>query len=204
ELLGRALPLASDRRDRADIWRATGRAYALLHAGPDFWNALENAIDEADDSRSRSELYADLAFETALRSGIWARLPERETVLEWVEQALAGAPAGSRARAKALAAKARWLPTEGLAPAVEASELAEKLGEPELRSAAWDTRGMVAFVAGDYEQGQMWAERRLGLLDEISDPDVRAEILAAPITAYVWSGRFSDARRLAREHADLT
>jgi class 3 adenylate cyclase len=204
ELLGRALPLAADRHERAEIWRATARAYALLHAGQEFWEAMQHAIEEADDSGYRSELYADLAFETALRSGIWPRLPERETVLEWVERALVGAPAGSRARAKALAAKARWVPTEGSAAAVEASELAEQLGEPELCSAAWDTRGMVAFVAGDYEQGQMWAERRLGLLGEISDPDVRAEILAAPITAYVWSGRFDDARRLAHEHADLT
>jgi class 3 adenylate cyclase len=204
ELLERALTLASDRHERAEIWRATGRAYGLLHAGQEFWNAMQHAIGEAEDSSYRSELYADLAFETALRSGIWPRMPERETVLEWVERALEGAPAGSRARAKALVAKARWLPTEGSAAAVEASELAEQLGEPELRSAAWDVRGIVSFVAGDYQGGRVWAERRLGLLDEISDPDVRAEILSAPITAYVWSGRFSEARRLAREHADVT
>lgn len=202
-LLTRALPLAQTRADRVAVHRATGKAHALAFAGEPFWQSMQAAIAEADDERVKSELYAEIAYESALRSGIWQQMPRRETVDDWVERALSGAPRDSRARAMALIAQARWSPAEGTQPAIEASEIAERLGDAELRSAAWDSRGIVAFVAGEYDHGRAWAERRFELLDQISDPDIRADIHAAPISGCIWSGRFREARRLAAAHGEI-
>jgi len=202
-LLGQALPLAQTRPDRVVVHRANGRVHALAFSGEPFWKSMHAAIAEADDERVRSELYAELAFESAMRSGIWQQMPDRTTIDEWVERALAGSPPNSRARAMALVAKARWRPIDGAPAAIEASEIAELLDDAELRSAAWDCRGIVAFVAGEYDHGRAWAERRFELLDRISDPDVRADIHAAPITGCIWSGRFREARRLAAAHDEI-
>ena len=203
-LLAQALPLAQTREDRVAVHRATGKAHALNFAGQLFWQSMQAAIAEADDEQVRSELYAELAYESALRSGIWQQMPERTTIDVWVERALAGAPPDSRAHSMALIARARWRPVEGLQAAIEASEIAERLDDAELRSAAWDSRGIVAFVAGEYDHGRAWAERRFELLDRISDPDIRADIHAAPITGCIWSGRFREARRLAVAHDAIT
>ena len=203
ELLSQALPLAQTRAERADVLRTTGKAHALAFAGEPFWQSMQDAIAEADDERVRSELYAELAYESALRSGIWQQMPDRTRIDDWVDRALAGAPPDSRARAMALIARARWRPGEGAPAAIEASEIAERLDDAELRSAAWDSRGIVAFVAGEYDHGRAWAERRFELLDRISDPDVRADIHAAPISGCIWSGRFREARRLAKAHAEI-
>jgi class 3 adenylate cyclase len=203
-LLAQALPLAQTRADRVAVYRAIARAHALNFAGELFWQSMQAAIAEAHDERVRSELYAEIAFESALRSGIWQQMPRRETVDDWIDRALAGAPPDSRARAQALIARARWNPVEGAQPAIEASEIAERLDDAALRSAAWDVRGIVAFVAGEYDHGRAWAERRFELLDRISDPDVRADIHAAPISGCIWNGRFREARRLAVAHDEIT
>jgi hypothetical protein len=165
--------------------------------------SMEAAIAEADDARVLSELYGEIAFESALRSGIWRHMPRLERIDDWVDRALVGAPPGSRARAMALIARARWNPAEGGQAAIEASTIAEQLDDAELRSAAWDARGIVAFVAGEYDLGRAWAERRFELLDRISDPDLRADIHAAPISGCIWSGRFQEARRLAVAHDEI-
>ena len=203
DLLSQALPLAQTRADRVDVLRATGKAHALGFAGEPFWQSMQDAIAEADDEQVRSELYAELAYESTLRSGIWQQMPSRTRVDDWVDRALAGAPLDSRARAMALIARARWRPDDGAPAAIEASEIAERLDDPELRSAAWDVRGIVAFVAGEYDHGRAWAERRFELLDRISDPDIRADIYAAPISGCIWSGRFREARRLAAAHDEI-
>ena len=202
-LLAQALPLAPTRSDRAAVHRAIGRAHVLNFAGEPFLRSMEAAIAEADDERVRTELYGEIAFESALRSGIWRQMPGLERIDDWVDRALAGAPPGSRARAMALIARARWNPAEGAQAAIEASKIAEQLDDAELRSAAWDARGIVDFVAGEYDHGRAWAERRFELLDRISDPDVRADIHAAPISGCIWSGRFQEARRLAVAHDEI-
>jgi class 3 adenylate cyclase len=202
-LLDRALPLAHPGRERVEVLRAIARAHALRYSGENFWTAMQEAITEAGDPELEAELYADLAYDTALRSGIWKRTPAREVVMEWVERALAGSPQASAARAKALVAKARWLPAEAGEAAAEASELAGRLGDPELLSAAWDSQGIVAWVAGEHELGRSWRHRRLELLDRISNPDARAEIYSAPITGCIWSGEFEEGRRLARAHGEI-
>jgi hypothetical protein len=81
--------------------------------------------------------------------------------------------------------------------------LAERLGDPELRSMAWGARGIVSFAHGEFDHGRAWAERRFELLDELTDPDLRADIYASPISGCLWSGRFREARRLGRVNDEL-
>jgi class 3 adenylate cyclase len=202
-LLEQALPLASTGGERLVVWRSIARAQAFRYAGDEFWEAMQRAIAEASDPADEGELYAELVFQTAIRSGIWRRMPDRGLVDEWIERALALAPPDSEARARTLIAQARWDPAKGGIAAVEASAIAERLGNVELRAAAWDARGIASFVAGEFDHGRAWAERRFELLDEISDPDIRADIYAAPITGCIWSGRFNEARRLARAHDEI-
>jgi len=202
-LLERALELETGKRERAELWRELGRAQALRYDGEAFWAAMERALAGCDDARLEAEVYADLAFETSIRSAIWRRMPDFELVVGWAEKALELAEPESVPYLKALLARARWDPERGLAGAVEAGALAERLGEPILRSYAFDVRGIVDFVRGEYDLGKAWAERRFELLDEISDPDHRADIYAAPISGSIWSGRFREARRLARAHDEI-
>jgi class 3 adenylate cyclase len=202
-LLRRALPHSAAGDERATVLRELAHTYALEFAGEEFWTTMQQAIAEAQSLQLEAELFADLAYETAIRSGIWKRMPDRELVDGWVDRALAGARPDSAARAKALIARARWRPRDAGTAAVEASALAEKLGDAELRSSAWDARGIVSFVGGEFDLGRAWAERRFELLDEISDPDIRADIYSAPITGCVWSGRFREARRLARAQDEI-
>jgi DNA-binding SARP family transcriptional activator len=203
-LYERALELEDDAAGRVSLWRALGHANALKYDGDEMWRALQEAIELTSDPGLQAELYSELAWETACRSGMWRRMPDYATVDEWIETALRLAPPESAARARALVAKGFWNPFEGSEPAREASRIAERLGDAELRSQAWDVRGVAEFVAGRYDLGRAFAERRFELLDEISDPDHRADIHSAPISGCIWSGRFGEARRLARCHDEIT
>jgi DNA-binding SARP family transcriptional activator len=203
-LYERALELAPPVELRVELWRALGRANALKYDGEGLWNAMQNAIELCSDRETEAELYSELAHETATRSGMWRRMPDYPMVDEWIETALRLAPPDSRARTRALIAKGFWNPFNGSGYAREASILAERLGDVELRSHAMDVRGIAEFVAGRYELGRAFAERRFEFLDQISDPDHRADIYAAPISGCVWSGQFSEARRLADLHDETT
>jgi DNA-binding SARP family transcriptional activator len=203
-LLERALVLADADDVRVELWRSVGRANALKFDGEALWTAMLRAIELTSDPEVQGDLYSELALETATRSGIWRRMPEYTLVDGWIDTALELAPSGSPAQARALVAKGIWNPFDGAAPAREASAIAERLGDVELRSYAWDARGVAEFVAGRYELGMAFAERRFDLLDEISNPDHRADIYAAPISGCIWGGRFGEARRLARVHDETT
>ncbi len=203
-LYERALGLAGPVELRVGLWRALGRANALKYDGEGLWHAMRKAIELCSDRETQAELYSELAHETATRSGMWRRMPDYPMVDEWIETALRLAPPDSVARTRALIAKGFWNPFEGSDYAREASAIAERLGDIELRSHAMDVRGIAEFVAGRYELGRAFAERRFEFLDRISDPDHRADIYAAPISGCVWSGNFGEARRLAALHDEIT
>ncbi|HXV56438.1 MAG TPA: BTAD domain-containing putative transcriptional regulator [Gaiellaceae bacterium] len=203
-LYERALGIAEAPEEEVELWRGIGRASALRYDGDALWSAMQKAIELAASDELRGELYAELAFETAVRSGMWKRMPDLAVVDGWIETALELTAPDSAARARALIAKGFWNPFDGSGPAREASAIAERLGDVELRSHAWDVRGIAEFVAGRYELGRAFAERRFELLDRISNPDHRADIYAAPISGCIWGGHFDEARRLARLHDEVT
>jgi len=101
-LLDRALELRPEPAVELALWRLVGRANALKHDGKAFLVAMMHAIELSPDGETTAEIYADLAFETALRAGMWRRRPGRELVDGWIDRALElASPMGhSRARAR--------------------------------------------------------------------------------------------------------
>ena len=202
-LLHQALELEPSRSDQVDLWRAIGRASVLKFDGESFWTAMLRVADLSDDRETVAAAYADLAIETATRSGMWKGRPEDGVVAGWIEQALALAAPDSDARAKALAAHSYQ--HEGAKDAAcEASEIAERLGDDELRSFAVEGLMATATAAREYQKASEWAELRLAIARGISDPDHRSEAHLSAIGAYLAVGRVSEARQLARDLEELS
>jgi class 3 adenylate cyclase len=191
-ILQRAVELEQDPRQQAELWQKIGRANALKYDGEAFLTAMQNAIDLGGES---ADLYAELALQTAERAGMWIREPDFTVFDRWVEQALALAEPESPARAKALAARAMLRDDE--AAALAAQEIAEQLGDAELRSLALAGIASARCGVGDFADACAKLEERLELLDEIGDPDHHHHV---HLWLAQWSmgvGRFSEARRAA-------
>jgi class 3 adenylate cyclase len=202
ELLRRALSFQPDAEAQARAWRAIGTANALKFDGEAFWTAMQSSLDVCTDKATCAETYSELAFQTAIRSSMWAKRPDRERVAGWIDEAVELSDPGSEARARALIARSYWdRPSPG--PAREASELAERSGDVELRSYAWGARATVAFADADFEAALTWSRRRLNAKTEISDPDHVADIYELAIPAYCANARFAEARSLAVEHDEI-
>jgi tetratricopeptide (TPR) repeat protein len=135
---------------------------------------------------------------------MWTRRPDSALVDGWIARALEMSDGPSPARAKALMARANIHSDASADAAREASELADRLDDVELRSWAWAARASVAFHAGRYDEALMWAQRRFDLVETITDPDHLVEIREAALPAVGALGRLREARRLAREHVELS
>jgi hypothetical protein len=203
-MLQRALELEPEPLAELSLWRAIGRANALRHDGEPFLAAMTRAIELAPDRETAADLYADLCFEAALRAGMWRRRPARDLIDGWIDRALELADPESPARVRALIARCVWAPLGSDEAAREAGVLAERLGDPDLRSYAWDARAITLWVRGEQDLGRALEERRFELIDQIRDPDHVADIHYAPVSGCIWLGYFDEARRLARRHDEIT
>jgi class 3 adenylate cyclase/tetratricopeptide (TPR) repeat protein len=199
-LLDRALELEEDAAGRSEIWREIGRANALKFDGDAFLAAMQASLESCTDQQIRAETYAELAFQTSIRSGMWRRRPDPALVDGWIDQALELADRDSAARAMALIARCFWGRLGTADEAVEASAIADRIGDVELRSNAWGALSVAAFASADYEAALDWAGRRLEVIDEITDPDHVADVYELAVPACCATGRFIEARRLAVEH----
>jgi class 3 adenylate cyclase/tetratricopeptide (TPR) repeat protein len=203
-LLQQALPLEPEPARRAELWYAAGHVHALRFDGARFVEAMQRAIESTDDPALQAETYAELALHTAGRSGMWRSVPANDLVEGWIERALELSLPTSRARAKALIARSFWRGSEAGAPAREASVLAEKLGDVHLRTYALEARVLAAYGQGEYSESLAWAERLTHLVDELSDPDLIADVHAAAIPPALALGRFREAERLARAFREVS
>jgi class 3 adenylate cyclase len=197
ELGQRALALEEEGPKRAEIWRTIGRAHAMQYEGEAFWDAMQKSLDVCYDRATCGDTYSVLAFQTLMRMGMWKQKPDFSLVQGWIEQALEMAAPGSRAHARALIAKA-LSSEEDEEAAREAAELAEQLGDPELRSYAFEARSAAAMFHGRYEDAWTWARQRFPLMGEISDPDHLMDIREGTIPTAVATGRLDEARLLAQ------
>jgi class 3 adenylate cyclase/tetratricopeptide (TPR) repeat protein len=202
ELLQQAIALAPDEVAQARVWRAVGSANALKFDGEAFRTAMENSLVVCSDKATCGDTYGELAFQTAIRSSMWAKRPDRELVGGWVEHALELSDKESVARARALIARSFWERNTPEA-AREAYEIAERSADLDLRSYAWAARAVVAFAEGDFESALSWSQRRLDVLHDISDPDHVADIYEIAIPSLCACADFPAAWRLAIEHDAL-
>ena len=198
--LERALELEPDAAERAELWRELGHAHALAYDGERFWTAMEKSLETCSDRATCAASYAELAYQTASRAGMWRTAPDRGLVNRWIAKALELSEPETAARAKALIAGAYWHQEAAESEAREASALAERLGEPELRVAAWGARAGAAAAHGKYSEALTWAQRPFELVDELQDPELASEVHYLPVPPAIALGRFREARRLARRY----
>lgn len=184
----------------AELWRAIALAHARKYDQDGFRTAMLSAV-EASGGADVAELYGELAFWDAFR---WGHAEDRELIESWIERALELAAPASPARARALVARSYCHPEEADAAAREACAIAERQPDVELRSYAYHASADAALADGRYDEASEWAERRLELLDRISDPDHTADVYWSAIPGYLGRGRFAEARRLAELHDEVT
>ncbi|HEX6700249.1 MAG TPA: adenylate/guanylate cyclase domain-containing protein, partial [Gaiellaceae bacterium] len=201
-LLQRALELETEAAQRSEIWREIGRANALKFDGEAFWTAMQESLERCTDRQICAETYAELAFQTAIRSGMWSTRPDSALVEGWIESALESADDETPARAKALLARAFWEPWQGDA-AEEAGNLVERLHDDELASRAWQARTDAAFSRGDYAAAFAMGRTALEMSGEITDPDHIADVYEHAIPPCVATGRLDEARELSAKHSEV-
>ena len=148
-----------------------------------------------------AELYTELALQTVRRSGMWVRRPAPELVDGWVERALELSPEGSPTYPRALAALALRTGDESAARALQA--VAERLGDPELRSQAFAALTDVAWRSGDLDQARATAEERLALLTKVSAPDDRHFALMQAVEVNLAQGRLSAASHASEQLTEM-
>ena len=202
-LLHRALELEKDPSRRASLWREVGRASVLKFDGEAFWTAMQQALGLTTDPAESADLYAELAFQTAERRGMWMRRPSNELIEGWIAHALELAAPGSRERAKALLASARLDPGGSIGLTEEASRIADGLGDLELQSAALLALHGAALTRGAYDEGSAWSLRNLALVEGMSDPDRLAYVYGDLAGTLPYVGKFKEARDVAERHVEL-
>jgi class 3 adenylate cyclase len=203
-LLERAVELEVDPRARREIWEEIAHANVLYFDGRAFASAMEEAIALADGGESLAALQAELAFQTMARAGMWGTPPPSDLVGGWISSALELAPPGSPARAKALVARCYSDYDKSAEDAADASRIAERAGEPLLRSYGYDVQALVSFVSGEYPQALEWCRRRAAIAGELDDPDAEAYVYAAGVNPAVACGELEEARRYALLQQEVT
>jgi predicted ATPase/DNA-binding SARP family transcriptional activator len=200
-LLERAVAIEPNQTGQVKLWRTIAHAHALTYDDDAFRDAMRKAIDVCSDETELAELYAEGAFQCAVR---WQQEIDRDQIDQWSEAALETAGRESRARAQALVARAICHPTEAEANSRAAEALAVRLQDPESHSYALYIRADIALAAADYEEAQRIVEERLGLLHRVDDPDHHADAYWAALPAYLGNGRFDKAREIAHRHDEIT
>jgi class 3 adenylate cyclase len=203
-LLERAVALEPDPGMQAEIWQEVAHANALYFDGKAFAAAMEEAIALVHDVAALAELYAELAFQTIARAGMWGTAPPSDLMQDWIERALELAAPDTAARAKALIARCYENYDKSAADAAEASAIADRLGDPALRSRGYDVRQLVAFVHGDYREALEWCRRRESFVHELDDADAATYVYAFAINPAVACGELDEARRYAKLHDEAT
>jgi class 3 adenylate cyclase len=204
ELYRRATELSDDPHQRALLWRDVGEAQALRYDGEGMRTALLRALDGPLDDVERADTYALLAFQASLRSAMWSIRLNSAHIEEWAEKALEIAEPLSRARVRAILARANIEPALTEAHVIEeAAALADALDDPALRSYVLGARAVAAFEHRRYAEAASWCDVRLALLPDIDEPDHLCEAYetCAPVLGAV--GRFDEARQLAELHDGL-
>jgi class 3 adenylate cyclase len=202
-LLHRALALEPDEAVRAALWREVGRANVFKFDGEAFWIAMQNSL-EGSDQATAADTYSQLAFHTATRAAMWKRRPDRKLIEGWIERALELSEPDAPARARALIARTEADPEAFGEAAQEATELADRLDDLELRSWAWGARARAAYALGDYHQALAWVRRRFEIVPLLTDPDHIALIYLNGLYSIMANGLFEEARRVAAAHDEVT
>jgi tetratricopeptide (TPR) repeat protein len=197
-LFNRAVELEQDPGRRAELWQRIGHANALKFDGDAFWRAMENAIDLGGPP---GDLYAELAFQSTRRWGMWKTQPDTQLIEGWIDRALEFTEEGSRSRALALFARAGWSGDEEAAKALAA--IAAHRGEPDLEALALDRLAGHAYEVGEAEEARRLNERLADLAPKLSDPDDQTRPFLDIVLMRLRLGDLEGAARAAAVNVEL-
>ena len=203
-LFRQALELEPDRADEVGLWRSLGRAAALRYDGVGLWDAMERAIDLCEEPGLLGELYAELASQTTRRPGMWSRFPDPARVQGWIDRALELAEPETVARCRALIALCFWQQHRPAWAVEEADALSARLDDPTLRIDALEARTFSEFATGRYDAALEAATRAIELERTVGDPDTGERLRESMTALFTMCGRHRDARRLVREHFEIS
>jgi tetratricopeptide (TPR) repeat protein len=203
-LLHQATVFEKDDAKRAELWREIGRANALGFHGDEFLDSMQRSLELSGDPGARGATYAELAYQTSFRAGMWPRAPDPDDVSAWIEQGLALTGRATAGRCKALIARSFWSATGEVAAAQEAVSIASGLGDPDLLAAAYAAEARVTHRDGRHADALALAERQLELVPELRDPEQVIEVYEALVPIQAMLGRFDEAREITALQGEAT
>jgi class 3 adenylate cyclase/tetratricopeptide (TPR) repeat protein len=190
--------LALWRDDGDTAWRAAREAVELRMAAP-------GPVDR----RAMARLCGWLLAMPTRWPGLLRTLPSREESEPYLELGFSMLdPGDSEERIGLLLAKGAWgwgfaeadrdpVRTRAYREAVEeAIQIAERMGRPDLLSAALDTAGAACQDIGGYALANTYQLRRLDLVPELDDPSEIADIIGTLAWHYVHIGEYRKATEL--------
>ncbi len=197
-MLRRAVDLEPDQAQQAALWYAIGHASALKYDGEGLVSAMDRALELG---APPGEVYPELAFQYAIRSGMWLRRLDDSLTAEWITRAVADSPEGTAGRVRALVAQS--IHHDDLDAGRAALALAERLEDPVLRFDALGALEAVSDELGESAKARDLAAVRTELLPLIADPDRIADMLFMNADRHVNLGRFADARGMVDRLEDM-
>ncbi len=216
-----AIDNAVDDEQSVSAFECLGNAHFYSYEGDDAWEALTRAADLAASTRSRELTDVAILYIRALASTVrWAggvRHPpipqELKNRIELARELLP--PGDSVERVQLLTVIGFWpyatvgQPETGLiseeaarAAALEAADMARRLGRVDLESAALDGLGSTHIFRGDYRAAGEVTDRRCGLYDELRDPWERGDLCAVAAWVAFQRGRYEAAIEWATRGVD--
>ncbi len=210
-----ALGVAADAFERSLALEALGLCALWDYRGDDAWRNLSQAVDERLAAGEHGESLAMLCARAVEPPTRWpasmAAAPDQADVARYVEIGLENAAEAGEARVRLLLARSLWVFAFGRdgytddqanaarQAAEEAFALAEALGRDDLASAALDGEMSIEFILGLH--GRTWpvVERRLAIVDRMTDPWELGDAFQTGADTALAIGRYDDARRLANE-----
>lgn len=194
-------------------------AYQQDALGELAWSILLEAGEIADRSPEIDDAYAALLFARACEMpvrwiGMMTSAPTASEVRALLDRGFDLVPPGdSEARARLLATRASWAwafpddVTEDDIPAlsaagIEAADMALRLGDADLASAALDAVGGTVTYNGDYSAMAPTWERRWQLRDRLSSPMEIADLYAMGAWMYEEIGRYEKSIEVAQAYID--
>ena len=211
-----ALGAATDAQERSLALEALGLCALWDYRGDDAWRNLSQAVDErlaaGRDAGEGLAMLCARAVEPPTRwpASMVAVLDAAE-VARYVEIGLEHAAPSGEARIRLLLARSLWIFAFGRAGFTEedadaarsageqALAYAEALGRDDLASAVLDGVQSIDFITGLH--GRTWpvVERRLAIVERLTDPWEIGDALQTAADTAIAIGRYGEAERLATE-----
>jgi class 3 adenylate cyclase len=209
-----AVDNAADDEQRVDALECLGNAHFFSYEGDDAWSVLTTAADLAATSEVRRMPDVATLYTRALASTVrWAggvRHPpipqELKNRIERASELLE--PGDSVERVQLLTMVGFWpfatvghcdtgliSEVEARTAALEAADMARRLGRVDLESAALDGLGSTHIFRGDYLAADDVTQRRCELFESLDDPWERGDLCAVAGWVAFERGRYDEALR---------